>query len=224
MRIRRSLAGATAALLVALAVPLSAMAGNIPVAAEVYLVKQDNNAGYVGKLAKIVSKPLGKFPLPATAPTAVGATLKFYKVGTPGTWEDLVLPAAQWVGIAGGAKGFLYRGAGSLTDPCKTVSVRKEVIKAICRGPNSTDSPSPFSLPVATAGAAWELVIGGDRYCAWASSLGGQVKKNDAAKGVFKAVKSAAGCFNAMGPTPTPNPTLTPTPTPPYGSASKAFL
>src|SRR5678816_2880498 len=96
MRIRRSLAGVTAAaLLGALAVPLSAMAVDIQVPAKVYLVKQDANAGYVGKL---------------------------------------------------------------------------KVIKAICKGPNSTDSPAPFTIPInQTLGAAWELVIGPDRYCAESS-------------------------------------------------------
>src|SRR5678816_1384971 len=149
MRIRRSLAGVTAAaLLGALAVPLSAMAVDIQVPAKVYLVKQDANAGYVGKLAKIVNKPAPStlFALPALAPTAVGGTLKFFKVGTPGVWEDLNLSAAQWIPLGpGGSKGYKYRGAGSLTDPCRTVIVKQKVIKAICKGPNSTDSPAPFT-------------------------------------------------------------------------------
>jgi hypothetical protein len=215
---------------VALAAPLSALAVDIPVPAKVHLIKQDKNAGYVGKLAKIVNKPAPSttFPLPGSAPTAVGGTLRFFKVGTPGTWDSLSLPAGQWIGLGGGSKGFKYRGLGTLTDPCKSVLVKPKVIKAICKGPNSTDSPVPYSLPVGATGAAWELVIGLDRYCAESSAAtAAQVKKDDAAKGIYKAIKANAPvlCPNPVGPTPPPaTPTPTPSPTPPYGSASKAFL
>src|SRR4029453_19457712 len=137
MRIRRSLAGVTAAACFGgLAVPLSAMAVDIQVPAKKYLVKQDASAGFVGKLARIINKPAPSttFPLPGTAPTAVGGTLKFFKVGTPGVWEDLNLPAAQWTPRGpGGSKGYLYLGDGSLTDPCKIVLVKAKVIKAVCK-------------------------------------------------------------------------------------------
>ena len=223
---------------IALAAPISALATDFQVPAKVHLIKQDKNAGYVGKLAKIVNKPVPQttFTLPASPPTTVGGTLKFFKVGTPGVWEDLSLPFNQWIPLGpGGSKGYKYRGAGSLTDPCKTVIVKAKVIKAICKGPNSTDSPSPYSIPVNPAlGAAWELVIGGDKYCAESSTAtAAQVKINDGTKGIYKAIKANApvACPIAIGPaaTPTPGPTNsppppTPTPTPPYGSASKAFL
>src|SRR4030095_7857903 len=122
----------------------------------------------------------------STRLTSFDGTLNFLKVGPPGVWEDLNLPAAQWIPLgAGGSKGYKYRGAGSLTDPCKTVIVKAKVIKAICKGPNSTDSPSPYSIPVNPAlGAAWELVIGGDKYCAESSNTtGGQGKVKDGTKG-----------------------------------------
>jgi hypothetical protein len=222
---------------IAFAVPLSALAVDIPVPAKVYLVKQDKNNGFVGKLAKIVNKPAvkgGTFVLPSSAPTTVGGTLRFFKNGVPGTWESLSLPFGQWQGLGNppGSKGYKYRGAGSLTDPCKSVLVKEKVIKATCKGANSTDSPMPFSLPVnQTLGAGWELVIGTDRYCALSSTgTGSQVKKNDASKGLYKTIKSNAPlvCPDALAPTPTPPPPPTPspppTPTPPYGSASKAFL
>jgi len=213
MRIRRSLAGVTAAaLLGALAVPLSAMAVDIQVPARKYLVKQDAFDGFVGKLATIVNKPLPKgatFALPALAPTAVGGTLKFFKVGTPGVWEDLNLPAAQWIPRGpGGSRGYLYLGDGSLTDPCKIVLVKKKLIKAVCKGPNSTDSPSPYSIPInQVLGAAWELVIGGDKYCAESSNTtAAEAKRNS--NGLYVAIGANA-------------PSICPVA---IGSASKAFL
>lgn len=213
---------------IALAAPLSALAADIPVPAKVHIIKQEKSAGYVGKLAKIVNKPIpssSTFTLPGSAPTVVGGTLRFYKVGVPGVWDNISLPASGWIPLGpGGSKGFKYRGAGSLTDPCKVVLVKAKVIKAVCKGPGSTDSPSPYSIPVGPAGAAWELVIGSDRYCAESSTATSAiVKKNDGAKGLYKAIKANAPavCPNATGPaTPTPPPT----PSPPYGSASKAFL
>src|SRR5262245_38900786 len=106
---------------IAFAAPISALATDFKVPAKVHLIKQDKTAGYVGKLAKIVNKPLpagSTFTLPSSAPTSVGGTLKFFKVGTPGTWQDLNLPAAQWTPLGpGGSKGFKYRGAGSVADP-----------------------------------------------------------------------------------------------------------
>ena len=216
---------------VALAAPLSALAADIPVPAKVHLVKQDKNAGFAGKLAKIVNKPVAPatFPLPGSAPTSVGGTLRFFQIGVPGVWDNINLPAGQWIPLGpGGSKGYKYRGTGSPTDPCRVVLVKEKVIKAVCKGAGSTDSPSPYAIPVASAGnaAAWELVIGSDRYCASAESFmaGGSVKKNDGSKGLYKAIKANApgACPNATPPaTPTPPP---PTPTPPYGSASKAFL
>jgi hypothetical protein len=215
-----------------LAAPLSALAVDIPVPAKVHLIKQDGGGG-PAKLAKIVNKPLPKgsvFALPSSAPTSVGGTLKFFKVGTPGVWDDIALPSGQWFGIGNpsGSKGFKYRGTGSPTDPCKVIIVKPKVIKAVCKGPGAFDSPSPYSLPVGPLGAAWELVIGGDKYCAESSTAtGATVKKDDGAKGLYKAIKANAPavCPIAVGPVATPTPTPPPpTPTPPYGSASKAFL
>ena len=100
-----------------------------------------------------------------------------------------------------------------------------KVVRAVCKGPGALDAPDPFALPIGPLGVGWELVVGDDRYCAESSTAtGAQVKQDDPAKGVWKAVKAAApaGCF-VVSPTPTP-PGATPTPTPPYGSASQAFL
>lgn len=194
---------------IALAAPASALALEIPVPARLHLIKQDEDAGYIGKLARIVSKPLLKgntFALPSGDPSAIGATLKFFKVGTPGTWSDLNLPAAQWIGLGNpaGSQGFRYRGIGSLGDPCTSVLLKETVIKATCKGPFSTNSPFAYTIPVnTTSGAAWELVIGGDRYCAESSAATApQVKTNDGIRGVYKAIKASAplACPVATGP------------------------
>jgi hypothetical protein len=175
----------------------AAYAADIPLPAKKQLIKQDSEAGYVAKLAKIVNKPLPKgttFPLPTDPPTEVGATLRFFKpraaVGSP----DVALPAANWVGLGKppGSQGWKYEGAGSGSDPCKIVVVKEKVIKAVCKGPNAFDSPSPYSLPVGNDdAAAWELVIGGDRYCAqsWGFLLT-DIKEDDGVKGVFKALNA----------------------------------
>ncbi len=229
---RGQLGIAIAAGAIALA-PIAASATDIPVPAKVHLIKQDKNAGFVAKLAKVVNKPAVKgttFPIPAPGgmadPTVTGGTLRFCKLATAGTsatWTEVSLPAANWKGLGNpaGSKGYKYKGAGTLADPCKVVLVKEKVIKAVCKGPGAFDSPSPFSLPVGSAGVGWELNLGTDRYCAESSAAtGADVKKDDAAKGIWKAIKAAAPASCPVVATPTP----TPTPTPPYGSASRAFL
>jgi hypothetical protein len=224
--------------LAALGAPLAALAIDYPIAARTQLLRQDPGAGHIAKSAKIVSKPsTGVFTMPSQSPATAGATLRFFKAGSPGPWTEVDLPAAQWTAMGNppGSKGYKYRGIGTVADPCRSVQIRPKVIKAVCRGAGAFDSPTPYSLPVDTSGAngaAFELVVGGDRYCALSSdSTLAQVKRNDGPKGIFKAIRagSPASCPSADGtptPTPTPAPSPTPTPTPPspYGSASKAFL
>jgi cysteine-rich repeat protein len=86
------------------------------------------------------------------------------------------LAAAGWTGLGkpAGAKGFKYKGAGSLADPCKVVIVKTTVIKAVCAGAGVTLTP-PF-----TSNAGVVLTLGTSstkRYCA---TLGGTPVKNDA--------------------------------------------
>lgn len=218
----------------ALALPTAAFAVDYPVGAKTQLIKQDAGAGYEAKLAKIVSKPsTGVFTMPTAAPTTGGAKLRFFKAGTPGPWPQINLPAGQWIALGNpaGSKGYRYRGLGTVADPCRSVQISSKRIKAVCRGAGAFDSPTPYSLPIdlsGSNGAAFELVIGGDRYCALSSlSTLAQEKRNDAPRGIFKAIKAGppAACPSAdPPPTPTPSPTPTPTPPPPYGSTSKAFL
>jgi hypothetical protein len=218
----------------AIAAPLTALAIDYPIPAKTQLLRQDINAGFIAKRAKIVNKPAsGAFTMPSQSPATIGATLRFFKAGSPGPWTQINLPAAQWVGLGNpaGSKGYRYRGFGTVADPCVSVQIRPKVIKATCRGAGAFDAPTPYSLPVDTSGtngAAFELVVGTDRYCALSGiSTLAQIKRNDGPKGIFKAIRagSPASCPNGNAtPTPTPSPTPTPTPPSPYGSTSKAFL
>jgi len=207
---------------------------DIPIPAKVHLAKVDKNDG-TAKLAKVVGKPeLFANPTPGgpADPTVHGASLRFCKLSAPlGECTPINLPSAQWKGLGKvpGSKGYKYKGAGSTTDPCKVVIIKHEVVKAVCKGPGALDAPDPFSLPIGPAGVGWELVINDLlRYCMESSAAtGATVKKDDPAKGVWKAIKASAPleCFAAAPtPTPTPTPPATPTPTPPYGSASRAFF
>jgi len=218
---------------VSLLAPPVARSFDIPVPAKVHLAKVDKNTG-AAKVAKIVNKPAVKgavFVIPEPGgpndPTEMSGTLRFCKLSAPlGECTPINLPAAQWKGLGKvpGTKGYKYKGAGSLTDPCKVVILKPEVVKAVCKGPGALDAPDPFSLPIGPAGVGWELVIGPLRYCAESSAAtGATVKKDDPAKGVWKAIKASAPleCFASA---PTPTPPGTPTPTPPYGSASRAFF
>lgn len=177
-----------------------AMAVDTPIAAKIQLVKQDKKASFVGKLAKIVAKPTSlDFPLPSGDPRVSGATLRFFQVGKPGVWDQIALPAAGWTGIADGTKGYKYKGAGTPGDPCKVVLVKETVIKALCKGPTSTDSPDPYSIPVGAGGSAWELVIGGDRYCAESSAAtGADITKNELDTFIAKNANPPAVCAEAM--------------------------
>ena len=116
------------------------------------------------------------------------------------------LPAAGWTGLGNpaGSKGYKYKGAGSLADPCKIVLIKPKVIRAVCKGPGAVDAPDPFALPVGPDGVGFELVVGADRYCAESSlATGAIVKTDDAAKGVWKAIKAGApaACFAGAAPT-----------------------
>jgi hypothetical protein len=156
----------------AIAFPVAVSAVDYPIPAKTQLIRQDINAGFIAKRAKIVNKPAsGVFTMPSQSPTTVGAKLRFFKAGSAGPWPQINLPAGQWIALGSppGSKGYKYRGFGTVADPCVSVQIRQKVIKATCRGAGAFAAPSPYSLPVATNGtngAAFELLVGTDRYCA----------------------------------------------------------
>jgi hypothetical protein len=132
-----------------------------------------------GKLAKFISKPVSPnvFDLPdvpANDPTLEGATITFTEIGGPASLSAS-LPSGGWKGLGSpaGSKGFKYTGAGSLTDPCKTVLVKEKIIKAICKGA-AVDMDQPVTNTVAIA---LTVGTGTKAYC---TQFGGTVIKNDA--------------------------------------------
>lgn len=215
------------------AAPASVRAVDVPIPAKSHTIKQDRNNGYVAVLATLTARPPSKtspFPIPsaggASDPTIHGASLRFCKLDDASSWSFIDLPAGNWrgLGFPAGAKGYKYKGAGTVADPCTSVIIREQVVKAKCKGPGALDAPSPYSLPVSSAGAGFELLVGADRYCAESSAdTVALIKKNSGVKGIFKATRAnAPAACKSLDPTPTPSPS--PTPTPPYGSTSKAFV
>jgi hypothetical protein len=116
-------------------------------------------------LIRFVARPAGMmFDLPdaSNAPTAGGGTLHVLDTG-PGFREaSFSLPPAGWkaLGTAGTPTGYRYQGAGTTLDPCTTVVIRRNVVKATCR---RTDD---LSLPVAGAVGIRLEVAASKRYCA----------------------------------------------------------
>ncbi len=202
---------------------------DIPIPARSHKIKQDRSGGYVAALAKLAARPASKispFPVPSPGgsadPTIHGASLRFCKLADASAWSMIALPSGNWrgLGFPAGSKGYKYKGAGTLADPCTSVIIRGQIIKAKCKGPGAFDAPAPYSLPVGDAGAGFELIVGPDRYCAESSAETiARIKKNSGVKGVFSATRAKAPAI-----CPNLDPTPTPSPTPPYGSTSKAFV
>jgi hypothetical protein len=137
-----------------------------------------------GTLAKFIAKPISPavFTLPSgtNAPTTAGGSLRLQElVGTDVLTNtglfSASLPSGGWKGLGNppGSKGYKYSGAGSLSDPCRTVLVKPTIVKAICKGAG-IDFNQPVNgdvVAVVTLGAATK------DYC---STFGGTTIKNDA--------------------------------------------
>jgi CDP-diacylglycerol--glycerol-3-phosphate 3-phosphatidyltransferase len=113
---------------------------------------------------------------PANDPTQTGGTL--YVTDTPdGTQIGFPLVAGGWkrIGKAEAPKGYRYRGDGSSEDPCTSVKVSRNGVKAQCR---LNGEHGHFDLP-----AQGELFVHLElgpfdrRFCA---SFGGRTLRNDA--------------------------------------------
>jgi hypothetical protein len=130
-----------------------------------------------GALAKFVAKPApgDAFALPFGDPGGLaGGTLRVFDTtaATAGD-ETYVLQSGGWRGLGrpAGANGYRYKGAGSVSDPCRVVVVKERVVKAMCVGTGVTLTP-PFAGDVAIV-----LSFGTtDRYCA---RFGGEEVRND---------------------------------------------
>lgn len=154
-----------------------------------------------GKVAKFVGRPSpagARFdlPNPANDPRTEGGTLRIFDEGGTAGDDTYALPGGArgkrgWRRIpaneARPLKGFRYRGAGDATDPCQTVVVKPQTIKAVCKGAGVTLRP-PFSGEVEIV-----LGIGTDtkRYCA---AFGGTTVKNTPIVTKRRAAPPPASC------------------------------
>lgn len=129
--------------------------------------------------AKFVAKPLpGElFSLPGAAddPTVTGGSLRIFDTIAGAGDNNYALPVQAaplgWKGLGDppGSRGFKYRGAGTLGDPCKVVVIKSTAVKAVCKDAGVTLAP-PF---VGDAGIV--LTVGAKPYCA---RFGGDTKSN----------------------------------------------
>ena len=128
-----------------------------------------------GKLLRLRSKRVrGEVPPNvATDPTVDGALLYVFDLADH---DELAieLPAEGWKRIGARSSGrYRYRGAGSATDPCRSVVVSRREVRATCLG-----SSIAFALPVEDE-IFIQLAIGeaGQRFCA---TFGGKTLRNNA--------------------------------------------
>ena len=127
------------------------------------------------KLTKMVAKPISPatFSVPAPAgpgdPTTAGGSLSVLD-GGDGLGLTTTLPMAGWKGLGNpaGSKGYKYKGAGSLADPCKVVLVKEKVIKFVCKDDQALNPPLLGAAEIT-------LALGTENYCA---EFGGTEVKN----------------------------------------------
>ena len=200
-------------------IPFTASAVDILMPGRSGLVRYGEQSGVL-KSQKSISKPLKgtSFPFPTPGgpddPRIVGGTYRRCIIGQAGPCDKIPLNAGQWVGLGkpAGVKGYKYKGLGIPADPCTSVVIKRNVVRAICKGDGGIDDD--FVLPVAPASVGDELILGSMRYC---NKFDPPYKKDGGTKQIWKAkVKK-----HLVAP-PVVCPDLDPAP--PYGSASKAFL
>jgi hypothetical protein len=93
-----------------------------------------------GRLFKFVSKGTFSLPPGVDNPTVAGGSLCFDATAdTVAGGATFALPTSGWKGLGNpaGAKGFKYKGAGSLSDPCKVILLKANVIKGVCKATGS---------------------------------------------------------------------------------------
>jgi len=147
-----------------------------------------------GTLAKFVAKPAtgDAFALPPAPTVAMGGALRIFDTSATAGDVTYALPGTGWLPLGpAGSKGYKYRGAGTVGDPCKVVLVKKRVIKGVCRGTGITLTP-PFTGDIGIV-----LSLGTtDRYCA---QFGGDEVKNDATLTKRKNAPAPGVCASPSG-------------------------
>src|SRR5262245_17241235 len=145
-----------------------------------------------GSLAKFVAKPVSPalldHPDANNSPNAEGGSLNIFDTG--GSEADTyTLPSTGWKGLGSppGAKGWKYKGLGSVADPCKIVLVKQKIVKAVCKGAG-VQMATPFNGNVGII-----LNVGTDtkRYCA---EFGGDLVRNTNTLLKKKAAPAPASC------------------------------
>ena len=148
-----------------------------------------------GRLAKFILKPISPavFPLPAPGNSPL---IKVWAVWWKwfGSWKHVILIISQWKGLGNppGSKGYKYKGAGTMADPCKVVLVKPKIIKAVCKGDVLPPAPPhPGTVPFQLGASDLS-----DRYCA---EFGGTEIKNDSNLLKRKDAPAPAICASPSG-------------------------
>ncbi len=205
-------------LALALVVPFTAAAVDVPVPGRTGRVRYDKNTGVL-KVSESKSKPPKgtSFPLPAAGgaddPRIVGATFQRGIIGTGLEWDKISLDASKWIGIGSpsGSKGYKFKGTSA--DPCRSAIIKATIIRVKCKGAGGIDAD--FTLPVGPDSVSDQLRVGTIRYC---NQFDAPYQKDGAVDQIWKAKVNGK---DAAAPAVCPE--LDPPP-PPYGSASKAFV
>ena len=154
--------------------------------------------GIIAKFVARATTTLFDLPDANNSPIDEGATLSIFDTGGPGG-DSYDLPSgAGWkgLGVPPGSKGYRYKGAGTVSDPCKTVLVKQKVVKAVCRGAGVTlGNPIVGEIGIV-------LAVGTDtkNYCAL---FGGEVLRNDAGLTKRKSAPPPGQCPSPSNPTTT---------------------
>ena len=149
-----------------------------------------------GTLAKAIAK--GTFTLPAggDVPTTAGGSLEIRDLGDPMNANTYSLPSGGWKGLGNppGSKGYKYKGDGSVSDPCKVVLIKTNIVKAVCKGAGVT-LDTPVTAPPARVAAKFSSGTG-TSYCA---GFGGTEVKNTATILKRKDAPAPGDCFSPSG-------------------------
>lgn len=154
------------------------------------------------QLRVVATAPKGaSFAMPAAAndPAVAGGALDVFAVGAgaPMTFA-LAPPGWRGLGNPAGSRGWAYKGAGTIADPC-SLRVTPSSVRIACRGAALTLAP-----PLAgDLGVVLSLGTDPKRYCA---TFGGTTTANEPGRLTRKNAPAAASCASSTPPTPTPTP------------------